>query len=348
MLYQRESPHGGDVYGDPVLLDFSVNVNPLGMPKGVLAAVEEALPRLSQYPDPYCRRLVGKLAVRESVPTDWILCGNGAAELIYAYCQALKPKKAVELAPTFSEYSRALEGCDIERYPLRQSGGFVLDEAFLHYLKDTWPETVFLCNPNNPTGRLIPEPLLEKILSFCKEKNIRVFLDECFLELSDRPQNRAGLLKKYENLLILKAFTKTYAMAGLRLGYCLTADVQLLRAMAERLQPWNVSIPAQAAGVAALREKEYLQETREMLDRERLWLTRALRNCGLWVCPSEANFILFHGKEGLDRLVRQKGIAIRSCSNFHGLGRGWYRIAVRSREENEALLSALAQCCEKE
>ena len=158
MLYQTENQHGGDVYGGGITLDFSANTNPLGTPPGVLEAVCRALPQLHRYPDPYCRRLVQAIAGHEQVPASYILCGNGAADLIYAYCTALRPRTAVELAPTFAEYGAGLAqvGCRVERYFLHQAQNFDLDERFLSFLEEKKPEAVFLCNPNNPTGRLIP------------------------------------------------------------------------------------------------------------------------------------------------------------------------------------------------
>ena len=158
MLYQTENQHGGDVYGGGITLDFSANTNPLGTPPGVLEAVCRALPRLHRYPDPYCRRLVQAIAGHEQVPASYILCGNGAADLIYTYCAALRPRTAVELAPTFVEYGAGLAqvGCRVERYFLHQAQNFDLDERFLSFLEGKKPEVVFLCNPNNPTGRLIP------------------------------------------------------------------------------------------------------------------------------------------------------------------------------------------------
>lgn len=166
MLYQTENQHGGDVYGGGITLDFSANTNPLGTPPGVLEAVCRALPRLHRYPDPYCRRLVQAITGHEQVPASYILCGNGAADLIYTYCAALRPRTAVELAPTFVEYGAGLAqvGCRVERYFLHQAQNFDLDERFLSFLEEKKPEVVFLCNPNNPTGRLIPLPLLEQIL----------------------------------------------------------------------------------------------------------------------------------------------------------------------------------------
>ena len=349
MLYQTENQHGGDVYGGGITLDFSANTNPLGTPTGVLEAVRRGLPQLHRYPDPYCRRLVQAIAGHEQVPASYILCGNGAADLIYTYCAALRPRTAVELAPTFGEYGAGLAqvGCRVERYFLHQAQNFDLDERFLSFLEEKKPEVVFLCNPNNPTGRLIPLPLLEQILQYCAAQGARLFLDECFLDLTEDGVSAKSLLAAHPELLILKAFTKSYGMAGIRLGYCLCADSALLRRMAAASQPWNVSSLAQSAGVAALAERDFLQRTLSLVRTERRWLTDNLTALGFWVCPSQANFLLFHGPLGLREGLLRQGIAIRGCGNYSGLDDGWYRIAVRPHEENEALITAIRQFCEE-
>lgn len=349
MLYQTKNPHGGDVYGEEILLDFSANTNPLGTPPGVLATVEESLAQLHRYPDPYCRRLVRAIAEFEQVPENWILCGNGAAELIYAYCASIGAKQAVELAPTFSEYSLALEqaGCAVSRYTLTRERGFVLDEGFLEFLDREKPEVVFLCNPNNPTGRTVPKALLLDILRYCRERGIRLFVDECFADLSDRQESLKEELADNSHVFLLKAFTKSYGMAGLRLGYCLTSDGELLGKMAKAVQPWNVSTPAQAAGTAALGEQAFLEKTRALIAVERAWLKEELEKLGLWVCPSEVNYLLFRGPEDLGQNLKRRKIALRSCANYFGLGPGWYRTAVRRHEENEALVQALREELER-
>ena len=185
MLYQTENRHGGDIYGG-IALDFSANVSPLGTPRSVTDAIERALPELYRYPDPYCRTLVQTISEYEGVPKNFVLCGNGASELIYAYCGAVRPKRAMELAPTFSEYSLALRrtGCEIVRFALKQEENFDLGENFLPILAREKIDALFLCNPNNPTGRLIADDLLEEILRICREKNIALFVDECFLSLN--------------------------------------------------------------------------------------------------------------------------------------------------------------------
>ena len=347
MLYHTQNPHGGDVYDGEIRLDFSANTNPYGTPQAVLDAMSAVLTRVHQYPDPYCRELVEAIAEFESVPKDWILCGSGAAELIYSYCEALGPRRAMELAPIFSEYSLALErvGCQVERYPRKKENYFSLTDDFLPVLECSRPDALFLCNPNNPTGQLIDLPLLEKILNLCDRQGTALFVDECFLDLSDDGVSLKARLGEHPNLFILKAFTKSYGMAGVRLGYCLCSDSELLEKMSHSVQPWNVSTLAQAAGAAALGERGFLQKTRALIPQERQWLQKELEKLGFWVCPSHANYILFHGREDLYGRLREQGIAIRSCGNYHGLEAGWYRIAVRLHEENERLIEAVKEVC---
>ena len=347
MLFQTENPHGGDLYGRPVRLDFSANTNPLGTPPAVRRAVVEAASRLNQYPDPYCRALVGALAAFEGVPETFLLCGCGAAELIFSFCAAVKPRRALELAPTFSEYATALEavGAAVDRYPLTSANNFTLTEAFLPFLEAGRWDALFLCNPNNPTGQTIPPALLEAILALCRKKGIRLFVDECFLDLTDGGGDLSlkPLLSLHPELCILKAFTKSYGMAGLRLGYCLSEDEALLRAMGRTVQPWNVSLPAQAAGVAALGEPAFLERARGLVLRERAYLRRGLEKLGLYVCPSQANYLLFSAPAPLFQPLLERGILIRDCANYPGLGPGWYRAAVKRRRENQALLAALRE-----
>lgn len=343
MLYQTKNPHGGDIYDGEISLDFSANTNPFGTPQGVLQAISESLKDVHRYPDPYCRKLVQAISQFEGVPQSYILCGNGAAELIYAYCDALRPETAAELAPTFSEYALGLArtGCVPKRYILSKENGFRLDESFLSFLEAERPQAVFLCNPNNPTGQIIERELQGKILTFTKEKGIRLFVDECFLDLSEGGESLKNFLGENPQLFLLKAFTKSYGMAGIRLGYGLCADPVLLGKMAQAVQPWNVSSLAQAAGVAALGEGAFLEKTRTLVFVQRRWLKAQLEEMGFWVSDSKTNYLLFEGPQGLCSALRKQHIAIRSCDNYQGLGSGWYRIAVRLPEENRILMDAI-------
>lgn len=351
MLYQTVNPHGGDLYSRPIQLDFSANTNPFGTPESVRRAVVESADLLNQYPDPYCRELVAALSDFEQVPQEFILCGCGAAELIFSFCTAVKPKKALELAPTFSEYSSALEavGCEIERYPLSKENGFRLTEHFLDSLQNSECDVLFLCNPNNPTGQIIEPVILGEIAQICHERGIRLFLDECFLDLSDqgRDLSQKNKLNEYPGLFILKAFTKSYGMAGLRLGYCLSADRDLLTAMGRSVQPWNVSLPAQMAGVAALKEVEFLRKTRLEIQTQRKWLEEQFAALGFYVCPAQANYLLLYHKLPIYARLLERGILVRDCSNYHGLEHGWFRVAVRREQENRVLMDAVRSILEE-
>lgn len=249
--------HGGDWAGYQAErggqpLDFSANISPLGLPERVRRAAVRALDTAERYPDPLCRALRAAIGEAEGVDPAWVLCGNGAAELIYRVVLAKRPKKALVTAPAFSEYEAALElaGCRTDRFLLKEEDGFALNGEFLEAITPDM-DLVFLCQPNNPTGRTVPRPLLAAAVERCRAGGGLLVLDECFCGFLDDPDafSLKDLLGGHGNLLILKAFTKLYAMAGLRLGYCLCSDAALLDAMGSAGQPWGVSGPAQAAGV---------------------------------------------------------------------------------------------------
>ena len=329
--------HGGDwagyraQYGHDAL-DFSANVSPLGLPQGVANAIAAALPHADRYPDPLCRALRAKLAPHEGIPAESILCGNGAADLIFRLAWAAKPRTALVTAPTFAEYAAALEsaGCAVRRHFLQAEVDFAVTDSILSSIT---PEVdmVFLCQPNNPTGQLTPLPLVERILRRCEVCGALLVVDECFLDfLPDCDALTAKALLDSKNLLILKAFTKLYGMAGVRLGYCLCANTALLEAMQAAGQPWAVSSLAQAAGLAALDETAYVAQVRALIAQQRPRLTAGLRALGLRVLDGRANYLLFQGPETLGDALRQRGVVLRSCSNYPGLDGSWYRTAVRT------------------
>ena len=345
--------HGGDWAGYELeyhacARDVSANVSPLGLPEGVRRAAEEALTRADRYPDPLCRALRAALAQYHGVAAEQILCGNGAADLIDRLALTLRPRRALLTAPTFGEYAAALErvGCTILEYPLGEESGFQLTEGVLDWVQPGL-ELMILCEPNNPTGRTTPRPLLERILRRCGECGTLLVVDECFNEFLDCPEEHTLLPELGENLLILRAFTKSYAMAGLRLGYCLCGDESLLERMYRAGQPWPVSLVAQAAGEAALLERDYLERLRRLISHQRRILSEGLTALGMRVVPGEANFLLFRSSSpDLDVLLRERGVLIRSCAGFSGLGEGWYRVAVRTAEENQILLQRIREVME--
>lgn len=335
--------HGGNIYKQEVKADFSANLNLLGMPKKVEEAAIEGVRASIHYPDPENKRLREKLGEFHGINQDWIVCGNGAAELIFAFAQTVKPQKALVLAPSFYEYEQALKSvhCELKVYPLKKDHEFILDQEILE--EDfNGLDALFLCNPNNPTSQLIESKLLEEIIQKCEKTQTFCVLDECFLPFVERGEERSGI-KFLQNpyLIILRAFTKTYAMPGIRLGYLLSSNTQLLEQIKEGLQPWNVSVIAQYAGVAALELEGFLEDTRKELEIQKKYLTNLLQECNYEILGKEGNFIFFYGEDDLAKILLEDGIMIRDCSNFRGLSQGYYRIAVRNKEENQLLAQAL-------
>ncbi len=336
--------HGGNRFScENIRLDFSVSLNPLGMPPEVKEAVSSAIAEYETYPDTRCRRLCSAIAARDGVQPDDVLCGNGASELIYRLCLVTQPKTTLLLAPTFSEYERAalLYGSSIRYHYLDEYNGFALTESIL---KDITPEIdlFFLCNPNNPTGQLVDINLMEAIAHRCHATGTQLMVDECFLSLTEGTSCRA-LLDKYHNMLLLDAFTKRYAMAGLRLGYGVSKNHALMEKLADAGPCWNVSAAAQAAGLAALECGEYEQQAKALLSSERSFLTGALKELGLKVYPSQANYLLFSCEKELKEPLMSKGMLIRSCENFEGLDRRYYRVCIMKHQYNCELVAALRE-----
>lgn len=383
MKKKMESIHGGDIYRNLVKYDFSVNVNPFGMPHACVEAAKRGVEAAAHYPDVKAERLVRGIASKEGVSAENILVGNGAAELLFAFCNhlrlmgMLKGKRVLLPVPCFAEYERAVAaaGGVCEYFPLREENKFLLEETFLSAITEEIA-LVILCNPNNPTGQLLPEGLLLRVAKRCKEVGAYLLADECFLEfvpggeemsakyllLSEgcggvqtfagkmstngwHSQESRDVASASSRVYILKAFTKIYCMPGLRLGY-LIGDAAFLKGVSAQLQPWNTSIPAQLAGEAALGEVEYLKKSVAFVVAERAWMMKELqRRIGRGVLkkvyPSHANFILLLAMGDLGERLLEKGILVRDCSNYPNLDKGYFRIAVRTHAENEALLQAI-------
>lgn len=351
--------HGGDIYTYQGMLDFSANINPLGIPSSVVKAAAQGAAQAASYPDTQCRELRRALAEQESrglpqpIRPEQLICGNGAADLIFALALAQKPRQALLLAPGFHEYEQALRAidCQIQYHYLTEQDGFALNVSRLAAELTPATELLFLCNPNNPTGLALTRQQLRPLLESCRKCGTLLVLDECFNEFLDEPAayTLKPLLAEFPNLFILKAFTKLYAMPGLRLGYGISADAGLLARLAEVSQPWRVSTPAQLAGLAALQEQEYVRQAQALVRQERQFLRHELSALGLKVYNSLANYIFFRSPDGwpaefdLAAACRERQILIRDCSNYVGLQPGFYRIAVRTRPENEKLLQALRQ-----
>ncbi len=352
-MREKEYRHGGERYDKEVSLDFSVNVNPLGMPEFVRKELcnPSRLADWETYPDADCRRLRELLAAEEGVCPEQILCGNGASELLYALAGMFRGKRGLLLTPCFTEYERAFAANDVEvlwQDRSLQEDRSLWEERLLGQIGSQKPELVLLCNPGNPMGELLSGELLEAVQSAVTGYGGVLVVDECFLTLTGR-EKEASLVSQAlvcENLLVVKAFTKTYAIAGLRLGYLVGAS-KWIQEIGKKLPEWNVSAPAQLAGTCILEHvKEraiYIEETLSLLEQERRFLRKELSALGYQVWDSGANFLFFQAEEELYEQMLAQGILIRQCGNYRGLSRVDYRIAVRTHRENERLVEALKQ-----
>lgn len=338
--------HGGDVYRHPGVLDFSANLNPLGTPETVIRATQDSILQIAQYPDACQEQLIEELAKYEEVPKEWLICGNGAAELIFALVHAMRPKKALLAVPTFAEYEQALSscGCEVQYVYLQESRGFIPGDEILDAITEQ-TDLLFWCNPNNPTGVLTSPNLLKRIMKRCQETDTFLVVDECFLDFVEGGESVSlkATLKENRHVFLLKAFTKRYAMPGIRLGYGITANETLLQAMERQMQPWNVSIPAQAAGIAALKETAYVEQACKLIEREKEFLCKELERLGMKIYGSRANYIFFRGQKDLYEKLLEEKVLIRDCSNYPGLEKGYYRIAVKKHEENCQLLEVMSR-----
>ena len=338
------SLHGGDIYRNKVDLDFSVSLNPCEVPASFYDAVRGSLSRIDQYPDPSYERLRKSIALMDGADPEDIVCGNGASELIMALVHTFMPEKALIAAPCYAGYRVALEAvyCEITEYHLDEASEFELKHDFVDCLTDDL-DMVFVTNPNNPNGRLIDEDIIKEMINVCGWNGIIPVIDECFLPLTGRG---TGFPDADGNCIRLRAFTKTFAMPGLRLGYTLCKDHGFNSAIRKHLPEWNISVAAEEAGIAAAKiaaGTDYIRRSAEMTETQRGLLKEALENLGIRVFASDANYLLLKTGPGVHEKLLERGILVRDCSNFSGLDGSFIRVAVRSSEDNERLIHELEE-----
>lgn len=348
MIIDEEYVHGGNA-DNCIHSDMSVNVNPCRIPESVKAAINAAVERADRYPDPYCSELVDIISEKYNVRKPHIVCGNGADELIYNYASAIavqgKNAKALIYEPSFAEYERSLSanGVEVAHHILSEKNEFEIcdDDVIEDEIKSS--DAIYLCMPSNPAGKMIAKNTLERILDICKCHGTRCFLDMCFYELTEQYSASyvSGLLEKYNILTCLFAYTKTFAIPGVRLGYLISGDEKLARRIREFQPMWNVSSLAQAAGVACEKSGGYLEASVKLIAGERHFLEEQLEKCVDRVHGSAANYILFYDNRISAKKLAERGIKLRGCSDYHGLGKGYYRTCVGTHEENEELISAI-------
>ncbi len=326
-------------------LDFSSNINPLGPSQMVLKTIKNKLNTLQIYPDSESLDLRKNLQRYTKIPSSQIVVGNGATEIIYNFCKAFLSQKTPVLIPipTFGEYEAGakLAGAKVEFFKTMNLKKDI--DNFTSKLPKNG--CVFICNPNNPTGYLLSKNYLKKIIIAANKKNTLVFLDECFIELvPGYNESIITFVKKYDNLFILRSLTKSFGLAGIRIGYGIGTK-KLISILNKIKIPWNVSGLAQHAASAAISTPNYLDKAKKMIQTESNYLKNNISKLENFDCyDSVTNFILIKSKlrsSNLQKKLLRKKILIRDCSNFRGLNNNYIRVAVKTRKENQRLVHAL-------
>lgn len=354
-----KAKHGGNIYEiakrygikEQEIIDFSANINPLGIPSKLRSTIISNLSCLENYPDPDYKDLVAAVAKYNGIKEDYVIPGNGATEIIFQIAEVIKPKKSLLLAPTFLEYERALRkaGSDIEYYMLSEDNDFKIEkEAFLDSLGKEI-DFVVICNPNNPTGQIIEREVLVEILMKCKSSGINLMIDEAFIEFVDNEEDNSLIdyLADYDNLYIIRALTKFFAIPGLRIGYGLMSNQNIKEKILNRKEPWTINGLAAISGPVLLGDKKYINESKEFFEKEKKYMYNELEKIsGLKVYSPNANYIFFklvsYDGDLKDMMIKKK-ILIRQCNNYINLDNSFFRVAIKDRESNIKLIKALKE-----
>ncbi len=355
------SRHGGNIYRaseeleipEGSIIDFSASINPLGVPESVISEIKSDIRHIANYPDPDTKKLRLEIAKKHGIEPESILCGNGSTELIYLIARALRPENILIPAPTFSEYEKACAGSqamtvgtrNIRYLTLNKNDHFDIDTAeFIHSM--TGCNMAFLCNPNNPTGRLLKKEDVVRTAKAAKELKCYLVVDEAFIDFLPE-ESVIHEVEKNPYLIVLRSMTKFYALTGLRLGYGVFPS-GLVEVMQQQKEPWSVNILAQRAGVVAMNDSSYKNETFKIIRMEKQFMEEAFEKMGLDYLPSSANYYLIrpHSAEEVRISLRKKGILVRGCSDFIGLDESYIRVAVKSRRDNALLIEELSLCPE--
>jgi threonine-phosphate decarboxylase len=348
------SRHGGDVHGWALttgirrenIIDFSASINPLGTPREVLRTIRARLHDVEHYPDPDSTELRTRLSAAFDLDPSVILCGNGCTELNYLLPRALPLRKVLIVRPTFNEYERACAtaspGCAVASYPLRARNDFELDPvAVLHEAASVGADAVFLCNPNNPTGRVVERDIMEEAATLAADRKIYLVIDESFIEFTTAA-SAVGLTRGNPYLIVLRSMTKFYALPGLRLGWGVF-PARVARALNAIREPWSVNTLAQAAGVAALSLTAHRNEpTCSFREKSSASKEDSRRSASTTPPPGRTTTAavppLPSNPEGLAGPEHPRARLLE----LQGLDKNYIRVAVRKKRDNDILLQRMA------
>ena len=333
------------------ILDFSANINPLGISTLARESITNAVDSIVNYPDTQSSALIDALSLYHNLPAENILAGNGATELIYLLPRAMKPKRALIVSPAFSEYERALElaGCEADHFVLSEESGFTIDTTSLLAAMKKGYDMLWLATPSNPVGSLTPKKVIVEIAHKAADLGITLVVDEAFIDYSESSSIK-NEIHNFDKLIVLRSMTKFFALAGLRIGYLFGCS-KIISNLKQYKEPWSLNTLGEAAAIASITDKAYIEKSLAFMDAERGFLLSELQNIrGIKVYKPAANYILMRLNDGMnanllqEKLIREHRILIRDCSNYEGLDENFVRVAVRNRADNERLIEGLKAC----
>lgn len=339
--------HGGYQGENEKMLDFSVNINPLGIPDGIREKLILGIAELVKYPEISGTSAIKKIAADLDVRPENVILGNGAIELIYLFARSMGPAKALIIQPTFNEYERALKlyGWEVSHYILTAEDGFFINPDTLQAVIDKEkPQAVFLCNPNNPTGHAYSSAAISAMVARAAPE-ITWFLDESFLDFSNETGSLSLLKSEHRAIFILKSLTKFYALPGLRIGYGVAGPV-IIKKMERFKEPWTINALGLIAVTAVYDETAYAEKTKAYIKKERQRVYQELVQIdGIKVFKSDTDFHLCRLLQGtvkaLQTDLEKAGMSLRTCEDFNGLDDSYFRIAIKKAEDNTKLLTFL-------
>ena len=334
------------------IVSFGANVNPLGLSFAVKEKLAENLDIISTYPDRNYKSLKMAISDYTGVSSEHIVVGNGSTELISLLISQRKPKSALLLGPTYSEYARelALVGGSMNYYNLKEESHFRLDiQDFLKAITDD-TDLVIICNPNNPTSSALTCKELEEIIYECEKRDIFVMIDETYVEFAPSMVSITAvpLAERYDNFMVIRGVSKFFAAPGLRFGYGITSNNAFLTSLLEHQNPWSLNSIGAYAGELMLSDKAYIQRTRDLICTERDHMMHALSQLeGAKVYDAYANFILVKilkedvtSFDVFEACIQEK-MMIRDCASFESLDGEFIRFCIMSPEDNKKLVEVL-------
>lgn len=341
--------HGGYNGENPEMLDFSVNINPLGIPERIKEKLVAGIDGLVNYPEITGKSTIQKLATDIGVSPQNVVLGNGAIELIYLFARSHKPGRALIIQPTFNEYERALKlyGWDVEHFILAEENDFRIDPSkLLKAIESIKPQVVFCCNPNNPTGSVYSRDFISRLVESTAKETIW-FLDESFIGFTAEEDGLPLIKNSDHPVFLLRSLTKLYALPGLRIGYGVGTGA-IIKAMEAYKEPWTINGLGLIAAAAVYDEKDYGKKTRDYIGRERHRVYHELKKIAiLKVFESGTDFHLCRLLKGrmtdLQKYLEAQGMNIRTCEDFTGLDESYFRMAIKKEKNNNQLLACLNQ-----